>query len=413
MAASVDRSRPSPWKNAAQGLAASALTVLVLLSAGCGRPGEYFGKVDPPAGNVFRFNNGAEPEYIDPGLMVADTDERIATMLFEGLTTRDPRTLQPRPGVAERWDISADRQSYTFYLRKNALWSDGHPVTAQDFVYSWSRVLEPKTASRYASQLYPIVNAEEFNQGKIKDAGQLGVRALDEYTLQVRLREPVPYFMYLTSFFTLYPVPRWVVEMHGDHWTDPEFIAGNGPFRLVEHRTHDRIVLVRNPLYWNARGVRLDRIIAYPIDDNYTAANLYKSGEVDWLVSNSIPAEYVPYMKGRYRDFHSHPFLSSYFYLFNLTRPPLNNPLVRRALSMALDRRAITDELLRGGQIPGAHFVPAGFPDYHSPPGPEFNPQEGRRLLAEAGFPDGKGFPPLEIRFNTLESHKKIAESIQ
>ena len=396
------------WRNLCCALALG----LLLGAAGCRQQGEYFGKVDPPSENVLRFNNGTEPEYIDPGLMTGQPDGRIAALLFEGLTNNDPRTLQARPGVAERWEVSPDQITYTFYLRRNAVWSDGRPVTAQDFVYSWTRVLDPKTASRYASQLYHIANGEEFNQGRLPDPAQLGLRALDDHTLEVRLRHPVPFFLYLTSFFTLYPVPRRAVEEHGAHWTDPARIVGNGPFLLVEHRTHDRFEFRRNPRYWNAAKVRLERIIAYSIDDNYTSANLYESGRVDWL-PGSLPAEYVPPMRGRFRDFRSDPFLAVYYYLFNVTRPPLDNPLVRRALSMALDRRAITDELLRGGQIPGAHFVPIGFPDYHSPPGPEYNPEEAARLLAQAGYPDGAGFPRLEILFNTLESHRKVAETIQ
>ncbi len=380
---------------------------------GCQPRGPYFGKVDPPAENIFRFNNGAEPEYLDPGLMVADTDERIATMLFEGLTTKNPKTLQPQPGVAERWEVSAEGLTYTFYLRKNALWSDGRPVTAQDFVYSWTRVLDPKTASRYASQLYLIWNGEEFNQGRISDPAQLGLRALDDHTLQVRLGQPISYFLHLTSFFTFYPVPRWVVEESGAHWTDPEHIVGNGPFRLVEHRIHDRIVVERNPRYWNASRVRLDRVIAYSIDDYSTSANMYEAGLLDWIPSGYFPSEYFPYMRGRFRDYHSNPYLAIYYFSFNVTRPPLNNPLVRRALAMAVDRRAITDDLLRGGQIPGAHFVPLGLPGYQSPPGPEFNPEEAARLLAQAGFPNGQDFPILEISFNTSDAHKKVAEAIQ
>lgn len=394
-------------------LRCASMTVFLLAAAGCRQQNEYFGKIDPPQENVFRFNNSAEPEYLDPGLMAADTDERIASALFEGLARKDPKTLEPRPGMAERWEVSPDGLTYTFFLRHDAQWSDGRPVTAHDFVYSWTRVLEPKTASQYASQLYPIVNGEDFNQGRLKDASQLGVKARDDYTLEVRLRDPVPYFLHLASFFTLYPVPRWVVEKYGADWTKPENIVGNGPFRLVEHRINDRIVMERNPRYYNASQVRLDRVIAYAVVDSYTAINLYESGRVDWLVSNSVPPDFVPYMQGRFRDFSSTTHLASYFYSFNVTRPPFDNVLVRRALSKAVDRRAITNDLLRGGQIPGSNFVPAGLPGYQSPPGPDYDPQEAARLLAEAGYPGGKGFPEMELSFNTLEAHRKVAETIQ
>ncbi|OFV96762.1 MAG: hypothetical protein A3H94_07740 [Acidobacteria bacterium RIFCSPLOWO2_02_FULL_60_20] len=362
---------------------------------------------------MFRFNNGAEPEYIDSGLATGQPDDRVIRILFEGLTQTDQVTLRPKPGVAESWEISPDHLTYTFHLRKNGFWSDGRPVTAEDFVYSWRRVLDPKTAARYASHLYHLLNGQEFNEGKIQDPTLVGVRALDEYTLEVRLREPVPYFLFLTSFYTLYPVPRQAIEKYGPEWTQPGKIVSNGPFLLVEHRSHDKFVFLRNPNYWNASEVRLSKVIAYAVDDNYTSANLYKSGVIDWVPSNYFPTEYIPYMRARFRDVRTLPFLSIYYYLINTTRPPLDNPLVRRALNLAVDRRAITDELLRGGQLPGAHYVPLGFPDYHSPPGPEFDPQEAARLLAQAGYPNGAGFPPMEIVFNTLENHRKIAEAVQ
>jgi len=182
------------------------------LSSGCERHSEYFGRIDPPKENVFRFNNGAEPQYIDPGLMSGQPDFRIAGMLFEGLTVMDWRTTQAAPGVAERWEVSPDQLTYTFYLRSNAAWSDGTPLTADDFVYSWTRVLDPKTASVYAAPLFPIINAEAFNQGRLNDPSQLGFRAVDDRTFEVRLRHPVPYFLFLTSFQRcLMPVPRNVV----------------------------------------------------------------------------------------------------------------------------------------------------------------------------------------------------------
>jgi ABC-type oligopeptide transport system substrate-binding subunit len=184
----------------------ASIGVFLLAATACRQQqAEYFGTVEPPPGNVFRFNNGAEPEFLDPSLMTGQPDGRIARLLFEGLTDIDQETLQARPGMAERWDLSADQRTYTFYLRRNAVWSDGRPITASDFVYSWRRVLDPATASRYASHLYHIVNGQEFNEGRITDPSQVAVRALGDYTLEVRLKEPVPYFLYLTSFYTYFP----------------------------------------------------------------------------------------------------------------------------------------------------------------------------------------------------------------
>ncbi len=381
--------------------------------AACGPRSEYFGNVEPPAGNVFRFTVGAEPEYLDPGRSTALYDARVSVLLFEGLTAKDPRTLRPRPGVAERWDISEDGRTYTFHIRKNALWSDGHPVTAHDFVYSWTRVLDPKTGARYAGYLYAIANAEAFNQGKLKDAAQLGFRAIDDSTLEVRLNAPVPYFLYLTAFETYCPVPRRVLERYGDHWTDPSHIVTDGPFLLREHRPHDRLVLERNPSYWNAQELRIDRIIAYVVDDQYTATNMYEAGMVDWLPygGGGIPPDFLPYMRGRFRDLKTFPLIATIYYDVNVARPPLNNPVVRRALSLAIDRREITDGLLRAGDLPASNFVPVGFPGYPAPPPPEYDPKRAAALLAEAGFPNGRGFPELEIV--TPPDRRKVAEAMQ
>jgi oligopeptide transport system substrate-binding protein len=395
-------------------LALTYVGIFAILSAGCQRQTEYFGTVEPPKENVFRFNNGAEPQYIDPGLMNGQPDFRIGSLLFEGLAVMDWKTNQPAPGVADRWEIAADQLTYTFHLRDNAQWSDGRPVTADDFVYSWTRVLDPKTASVYAAPMFPIVNAEEFNKRKLNDPSKLGVRAIDARTFQVRLRHPVPYFMYEVSFLRCFmPVRKDVVEKYGARWTDPGNLVGNGPFLLVEHRHNLKFEMARNPRYWDKERVRLDRVIVYPIDDLSTSANMYKSGMLDWLPSGDFPIEYVPYMRDHFHDLHSMPFLANYYYTFNVTRPPLNNKLVRQALSLAIDRRAITDDLLRKGDIPGAQLVAKGFANYDSPPGMEFDPKKAAQLLAQAGYPNGQGFPSLELSFNTLESHKRVAEALQ
>ncbi|MBI3933855.1 MAG: peptide ABC transporter substrate-binding protein [Acidobacteria bacterium] len=388
-----------------------AASCLALATLGCSPQGEYFGNVNPPEGSVFRFNIGPEPEYLDPALSTGLYDARVSVLLFEGLTAKDPQTLLPRPGVAERWDISPDGRTYTFHLRADALWSDGQPITAQDFVYSWTRVLTPATGARYAGYLYPIVNAEAFNQGKLQDPSQLGVRALEERTLEVRLNDPAPYFLFLTSFQTYYPVPRAALERYGEQWTDPEHIVNNGPFLLVEHRLHDRMVLERNPNYWNRQEVRTDRIIAFAVDDARTATNMYKAGMLDWLPYPSVPSEYLPYMRGRYRDLMTFPQIALMYYGLNTTRPPLNDVRVRRALALAIDRRAITEGLLRGGEIPTDHFVPAGFPGYPSPPEPVYDPQQAAKLLAEAGYPNGDGFPTLEIL--VPPDRRNVAEAAQ
>jgi oligopeptide transport system substrate-binding protein len=387
------------------------LTLLCLTGTACAPRGEYFGNIEPPAENVFRFNLGPEPEYLDPALSTALYDARLAVLLFEGLTSKDPKTLQPRPGVAQSWDVSPDGRVYTFHLRANALWSDGSRVTARDFVYSWTRVLDPKTGSRYAYYLYAILNAQAFNEGKMKDASQLGVRAIDDATLQVTLTQPVPYFLLLANHSSYYPVPRRAIEQYGVHWTDPEHIITNGPFLLREHRVHDRITLERNPKYWNSQEVRTDRIVAFVVDDPHTATYMYEAGMVDWLPYPSVPPEYLPHMRGRFRDLFTYPQFGLMYYSLNTTRPPLNNVLVRRALALAIDRPAITEGLLRGGEMPTDHFVPPGFPGYPNPPHPLYNPQLAAQLLAQAGFPAGKNFPTMEILIPP--DRRAVAEAIQ
>lgn len=387
------------------------ISCLMGAAIGCSPKAGYFGNTTPPQGSVFRFNVGPEPEYLDPALSTGLYDARVSVLLYEGLTAKDPKTLEPRPGVAERWEVSPDGRAYIFHLRPNAFWSDGRPVTAQDFVYSWTRVLTPATGARYAAYLYPIVNAEAFNQGKLKDPTQIGVRAIDERTLHVRLNDPVPYFLFLTGFQTYYPVPRQAVEQFGDQWTDPQHIVTNGPYLLRERHLHDRMVLERNPRYWNRQEVRTERILAFTVDDARTATNMYEAGMLDWLPYPSVPHDFLPYMRGRFRDLMTFAQIGLMYFGLNTTRPPLDDLRVRRALSLSLDRRAITAGLLRGGEIPTDHFVPAGFPGYPAPPPPVYDPQQAAQLLRKAGYPNGEGFPTLEIL--VPPDRRNIAEAAQ
>ncbi len=372
----------------------------------------YFGSTRPPVGQVFSFNNQAEPEYLDPNLMSGQPDGRIARMIFEGLTTPDPRTLAPLPGQAERWDISTDKKTYTFHLRDGLTWTDGRPVTANDFVFAWRRALSPVSGARNAGLLYCIENAEAFNKNRDPDSAHVGVSAPDARTLVVRLTHPTPYFLFLTAYYTFLPVPEWCIAQHGDRWTRPENIVSNGPFRMTEWRQRDRIVCVKNARYWDAANVRLTRINAYAVDDLNTGTSLYKAGTIDWSPSGSVPATYVPYIRHN-QDFRSALYQAVYYYSVNVTRKPFDNPDVRRALALAIDRNAIANDLLRKTRPPYGNFVPQGYPGYHSPPGIPSDADAARAALARAGYPGGRGFPPMEILFNTSEDHRRIAEAIQ
>ncbi len=399
--------------------AACALALALASCAPAAPPGarrasalRYFGDITPPKGNVFRYNNGAEPETFDPGLAVGQPDGRAVRVMFEGLTVPDPRTLEPRPGQASRWELSPDGLTYTFHLRPGLQWSDGTPLSARDFVWSWLRVLKPTTAARYASLLYPIANAEAYSKGALEDSSQVALAAPDDTTLIVRLHEPTPYFVFLTQFYTYVPVPRHVIEKYGDTWTRPGHIVSNGAFVLEHWRQQDHFEFVRNERYWDAASVRLDRVIAYSVEDLNTSVNLYKSGVIDWTTSGYIPTPFLPYLMG-FGDFQHGRYQGVYFYSINVTRPPLDNVWVRRALSYAIDREAICRDLLKGTRDAWGNFTPSGYPGYRAPTPVRFDPEQARACLVRAGYPGGKGFPRISLLFNTSEDHRRIAEAVQ
>jgi oligopeptide transport system substrate-binding protein len=373
-----------------------------LLAAGCAGEDQ-----DPD----FIFLLGAEPETIDPALVSGNPGGRVCSNIFEGLTFRHPETLVPQPGMAERWDLSEDGRTYVFHLRR-AVWSDGEPLTAHDFAYAWERVLNPETASKYANLLYPILNAEEYNSGAIPDPGQLGFTALDDHTLRVQLHSPCAYFLDLCNFYTLLPTPRHVIEEHGDRWTRTENIVSNGAFTLEEWYLNRSILFRKNPLYWNADAIALDLAQAIPSDNINASFNLYMSGILDWTDSGGTPQFVMDELKKR-ADFHVKPYFCTYFYRFNVTRPPLDDPRVRKAMFLAMDRSDIVKYVTKAGQEPAQSLVPPGVPGYEGARLPERNVEEARRLFAEAGYPGGKGFPKIEVLFNTSESHKNIAEVLQ
>jgi ABC-type oligopeptide transport system substrate-binding subunit len=373
----------------------------------------WFGSTALPPANTLRFDLGAEPETIDPGLATGQPDGRVARMIFEGLTREDPQTLAPLPGQAYRWDVSGDGRTYTFHLRPGLRWSDGHPVTAEDFRWSWIRVLRPETASRYASFLFPVAKAEAFNKGDVKDEREVGLAAPDESTFVVRLESPVSYFLYLCQYYTCLPVPRWVVEREGNRWTLPANIVGNGAFRLTYWRQNNRFEFAKNATYWDAANVRLEHVVGYAIDDLNTAFNLYKAGVIDWCPSGYFPSSFIPYVRA-YSDYRHGDYQGVYFYTICVKRPPLDNVWVRRALNYGVDREAIARDLLKGSRRAWGNYVPTGYPGYANPPGVRFDPNYARQCLAKAGYPGGKGFPrEIAILINTSEDHRRIAEAIQ
>lgn len=358
------------------------------------------------------FLNGAEPESLDPAVITGQPEGRLANALFEGLTANNAAG-EAVPGVAERWDISPDGRTYIFHLRSSARWSNGEPVVAEDFVRSWQRTLAPETASEYAYQLYYIKNGKPYNEGKLSDFSQVGVRSLDAHLLEVTLENPTPYFVDLCAFTTLLPVHVKTIEREGDDWTKPGKLVCNGAYRLSSWRINDRIRLEKNPFYWNSNSVRLAAIDVLPISKPNTAYNFYASGQADLIMDKGlVPTALMGELRKR-PDFHSAPFLGTYFLRFNCTKPPFNDARVRLAFSMVLDKERIVQKITRAGELPASGIVPPGMNDYRSIAGLSKDCQRAQELLAEAGFAGGKGFPLVNYLYSEGQLNEDIAVEIQ
>lgn len=440
----------------------------------------------PPAD--FTFVNETEIKSLDPHIVTGQPEHRILESVFEGLTQLDPQTCEPLPGMAESWDISDDKLVYTFHLRTDAHWSNGEPVTAHDFVYSYRRFLDPMTAAEYAYQAWYIKNAKRYSSGAagiepgdlvevelnerpsgslpfargrllhgrlvskegtgegrvftveidgrerrfragefpahdgiepcrqvILDFREVGVHALDDYTLRTTLESPTPFWLGLTAYHAVLPVNQTCVETYGTpQWTYPENIVTNGAYRVAFRRIRDRIRLAKSDTYWNRDSVRLNVIDALAITSQVTMFNLFETDEADWITDPPAIVIRELLKPGQSRDdFNPEPFLSTYFYNLNITRKPLDDKRVRRALAMALDREEITRAATAAGEVPAYSLVPPGMPNYEAPKFGVEDVEEARRLLAEAGYPDGRGFPKLEILYNTHEAHQTIAQLVR
>ncbi len=366
---------------------------------------------EPPADLVIL--NGQEPESLDPAIVTGIAEMRITKTLFEGLLRLDPRTARPIPGLAEHWDISADGKLYTFFLRTNAAWSSGQPITTADVVYSWLRALSPQTAAGYAGQLFYIKNAEAFYGGHVK-ASEVGITASGPHTLQVELDQPLAFFLDLCTFPTLAVVPRQVIEARGDRWLNQPNLPCSGPFQLVAWRLNDKVRVRRNPHYWDAANTQSELVDILPVASANVALNLYETGVADIVWDKDlVPVELLDILVKR-RDFHAFNYLGTYFYRFNVTRKPFDDPRVRKAFALVTNKERLVTKLTKGRERPADHYVPDGVANYQSPAGLGFNPVKARQLLAEAGFPDGKGFPHLQYSFfATPRMQGKIAVELQ
>ncbi len=357
--------------------------------------------------------NGAEPESIDPAVITGQLEGRICYALFDGLLHFD-RFGKPQPAVAERWDISNDGKIYTFHLRSNAKWSNGDPVTATDFLRSWKRVLLPETACEYAYLIYHVKNAKAFNEGTLNDFDKVGIKTVDAATFRVELDAPVPYFLDLCAFATLLPVHVPTIEKYGDDWIKPGKLVNDGPFLLKEWRLNYRIRLEKNSRYWDAEHVALNTVDALPIENSITAYNFYASHVADLILDKGLtPSSLIPELKVR-PDFHAAPFLGTYFIRFNVTRKPFNDVRVRQAFAMVIDRNRIVEKITQAGEPPAYSFTPAGTAGGYQPPKMfARNVQKARELMAEAGYPGGKGFPAVVYLYDNKRLNEDIAVEIQ
>jgi ABC-type oligopeptide transport system substrate-binding subunit len=439
---------------------ATALFGLLLLLSGCATSSAdvvFFGVTTPPENQTLRYISGGEPESLDPQVGSGQPEARIYMSLFDGLTEYDPKTMLPIPALAERWDVNDDFTQFVFHLRPNAKWSNGEPITAEDFVYSLRRALTPAFAARNAYLAYYVLNAQGFNEGGyfakdrqgryvMDDSGKaravfaakdvhpndaerefvqiqpedLGIEALDDHTVRYTLNQSAPFFVGLTAHQFFRIVPRKTIERFGDvEWTQPENIVTCGAFKLKEWIPYDKIVVVRDPMYWDAATVKLDEISFYAIEDTSTMMNLYKAGSVDATYNHTVPPSWLDVIKPM-KDFMSTPELGNDYYQMNTTRPPLDDKRVRRAFNMAIDKEGLA--LYRKTAKPLLTFVPAGVvAGYPKITGDPFDPEQARQLLVEAGYKDSSGqydaskFPigDVEITYNTLDTNRQVAEYIQ
>jgi oligopeptide transport system substrate-binding protein len=394
----------------------SLFSVLCLLFASCAKR-----ETDAARGireQVLHRGLSADPSGLDPHLITGLPEINVASALFEGLVGEDPVTGQPVPAVAERWDTSPDGLTWTFHLRANARWSNGEPVTAHDFAGSIRRVLTKSLGADNAALLFVLAGAEAWYQGSAADFSTVGVQAVDPRTLRLTLAHPAPYLPTLLAHPVWYPIYLPALEKAGGatlrdtRWTDPANFVGNGPFVLKTWRRGEIIITDKSPTYWDAAAVRLKAIHFHPAADVDGEERAFRAGQLH--ITEALPVSKVDhYRREQSGVLRISPFLDTYFYRLNTTRPGLDQQLVRQALAAAVDRRAIVEKVVRGGQRPATAFTPPGLGAYAPPDRLVFAPDRARRLLAEAGFPGGAGLPPVTILINSSGNHRIIAEVVQ
>jgi oligopeptide transport system substrate-binding protein len=396
---------------------AAALIGLAALLSGCA-------KTPPPQGTaarqVLRVGNGDEPQDLDPHVVTGIPEYKIIQSLTEGLISPDPKDQHPVPGVASSWEISDDRLVYTFHLRPDARWSDGSPVTSEDFLVSWKRILSPKIGAEFAYLVYNYVKgAKDYYDGKTSDFSTVGFRAPDPRTIIVTLKNPTPYLLRIISNHqSWYPVPVKTLARFGalternTAWTRPGNFVGNGPFVLSEWIPHQKLVVTRSPTYWDRANVHLDEIDFMPVPDEGTEERMFRTGQLD--CTETIPiSKIATYEREHPEMLRLDPFVAVYYYRFNVAFGPFKDKRVRKALSLAVDRERIVRDVTRGHQRPAYALSYPDVGGYTSRAQLSGSLDDARRLLAEAGYPGGRGLPLIHLLYNTSEGHKQIAEAVQ
>jgi oligopeptide transport system substrate-binding protein len=398
------------------------------------------------------YNLGTEPATIDPGIINGVSEVNVAEQVFDGLTRIDNKNM-PQPAIAKSWTVSKDQRTYTFTLR-DAYWTNGTPVTAYDFEYAWKRALSPELASADAFQLYYVYGGEAFNTSikvgskyyaqavdakgnpvtktvggkvvpvpnmakEIDPSKNIGVRALNAKTLKVYLQSPTPYFLNLTAFTTLMPVCKAVVSTNDKWASDVKTYVTDGPFKLTQWSHEDKMVFVKNPTYWDKNAVKLTKITYLMVNDSSTALSMYEAGQLD--AAALVPSSELSKLVAS-GDVKILPYLGTQYFLFNVPEKPFSDVRVRKALTLAINRQQITTAVTKGGEIPALAVVPHGIAD--ALPGSDFRTVGGsyfkdndittaKALLAQAGYPNGKGFPAFTLTFSSSDLHKAMAEAIQ
>jgi oligopeptide transport system substrate-binding protein len=365
---------------------------------------------------ILLVGNGDDPKALDPHLVTGVIESNVIRALLEGLVADDPAKDDVFPsGAAETWEHNADFTEWTFHLRHGATWSDGVPLTARDFEFAYRRNLDPDLAAPYAEMLYFIKNAEAYNKGEVTDFSQVGVAVADDYTLKLTLREPVPYLPGVTRHYTWFPVPQHVVSKYGKisdrftKWCEPGNMVGNGPFVLKEWKFNRHVEVAKNPRYWNAANVKLNGIRFIPIENFYSETRAYLADQLH--TTYQVPPDLVDKVKAENPEaLKQEPYIGTQFIRLNTSRPGFNDPRVRMALSLAIDRKALCETILKGYQ-PATTLTPV-MGEYKPDAVVGFDPERARALLAEAGFPEGKGFPRYTLMIRSAGA-RTVSEALQ